>query len=302
MLGCDISFRKPDPFQLWHAGYRFVLGYGGAGTTDKHLTADDITRYHAASLGIGLLCEGAAGDAFTGYPTGVDHADLMERFMADMNVPYGTRVYFAVDQDTTPRNIDAAVNYFRGLRHVMSLPEVGCYGDLDIIERLMNEGLISGSILTAATDWSHGMSVPYYVTMIQHNNGTLVAGGEVDQDDHRFWPDGIWLPNHYIIGGEQTPMRYLFMPSVGGDGKHVYVTDGLRYRIQPLSFQVDGWAAQAGAGPIVAIDKFPADTWDLNHLIESLCGKVDPGEYIGPDLAHLDVTGTFTATAAPPAG
>lgn len=69
-----------------------------------------------------------------------------------------------------------------------------------------------------------------------------------------------------------NPMRFMFAAAIGGDGQHVYITDGLTYRIQPLSAAVDIWLGSAGAGPVTMVDSLPSG-WSLDKLINALCGS-----------------------------
>lgn len=110
-------------------------------------------------------------------------------------------------------------------------------------------------------------------------------------------------------GSQEAPaMRFVFGTAIGGDGRHVYVTDGVRYRVQPLASDVDGWLTAAGAGPIVAVNERPAPGWTLDQIVGALCGKPDPGEFAGGEedgtgLTQADVDARIaasTVTIAPP--
>ncbi len=90
--------------------------------------------------------------------------------------------------------------------------------------------------------------------------------------------------------GEVEIMRFVFDRAVGGDGRHVYVTDGLRYRVQPLASDVDGWLSRAGAGPIVRVDRLPAPNWTFDLLVASVCGSPDPGEFAGGNADNSGLT------------
>jgi len=126
--------------------------------------------------------------------------------------------------------------------------------------------------------------------------------------DFEHYSLGGWsvTPSAPTTGEEAEVMRFVFTKTVGGDGRHVYVTDGLRYRVQPLAFEVDGWLAQAGAGPVVAIDHKPAN-WSFDMLVSAVCGRPDPGEFAGGNadgsgLTAADLTArtnASTVTIAP---
>lgn len=75
-------------------------------------------------------------------------------------------------------------------------------------------------------------------------------------------------------------MRFMFDGTIpGADTSHVYMTDGIRYRILPDSYQVDGAHTKAGAGPIAKLTKADLPSgWTFARLVTSLCGTPDPGE------------------------
>lgn len=104
------------------------------------------------------------------------------------------------------------------------------------------------------------------------------------EDEGTHWDPGTdfpWLPflakvARYMIGpapvGEESSMRFRFSTTVGGDGRTVYITDGVHYRRVPLSLAVDGWMAQAGAHDIVTITTNPYEGQTFAFLVAALCG------------------------------
>lgn len=77
---------------------------------------------------------------------------------------------------------------------------------------------------------------------------------------------------------EAEVMRFLFDKSIpGADVGHVHVTDGLRYRIQPTSYQVDNALTKGGAPAIVTLTSADLPSgWDFAKLRQSVCGNPDP--------------------------
>ena len=78
-------------------------------------------------------------------------------------------------------------------------------------------------------------------------------------------------------------MRIAFDKSnPGADVGHVHVTDGLRYRVQPTSYQV-GNALTKAAGPIATLTSADLPSgWDFGKFRQVVCGNRDPGEYAPP--------------------
>jgi hypothetical protein len=99
------------------------------------------------------------------------------------------------------------------------------------------------------------------------------------------WNQFIGLVKQFMAGGEAETMRFMFsgLPNTpdGVDGR-VHVTDGLRFRIQGLSSQVDNLLTSAGAGPIITVapGNLPSG-WDYARAVSQLCGTQDPGELAG---------------------
>jgi hypothetical protein len=83
------------------------------------------------------------------------------------------------------------------------------------------------------------------------------------------------------IKKESTLLRFVFDPSAGGSDQHVYISDGVRYRIQPLSSAVNTLLTSAGAPPIYHVTGV-VPGWTLEETITALCGTLDPGELPEP--------------------
>lgn len=107
-------------------------------------------------------------------------------------------------------------------------------------------------------------------------------GSHYDPGSDFPWSQFIGYVKEYLGGsasGEGETMRFQFATNIGGDGRTIYVTDGLRYRILPQSYDIDGWMTSSAAGPVVLVSKLPGSPpWSLPFLINSLCGTPDPGE------------------------
>lgn len=291
LMGYDTSFTPPSPESMARAGYTYVGRYVGPGS-GKLLGPAELARIRATTLGLLLLVELDTNDTDHQAPQGRANATSALAHCRSLGLaPAGGLRYYSADENITPDNLAPAVDYFRGVVSVEGRP-VGAYCDAELAAELTRLGLVVATIRPGASSWS---THPFPFDAVQGPNGVHAYGGEFDE--LRGTPPGLYLTT---TPQEHPTMRYIFDPAVDGDGKHVYVTDGLRYRIQPLAWQVDQWATAAGAGPIVHIDKFPADDWDNGKLVESLCGKPDPGEHITADnIGTLDVTLTGTATATP---
>jgi hypothetical protein len=135
----------------------------------------------------------------------------------------------------------------------------------------------------------------------QNNSGHYDHIHVSARTDHQYTHLGSWSP---VPGATQeVTMRYRFSSKIGGDNR-VYITDGLRYRVQPSSADVDKYGDRAGAGPITTVDSLPSG-WDLGKMIAALCGYPETGEHQGGDgsgLTQAEVDARIAASSiAPPA-
>jgi hypothetical protein len=69
--GVDYSSTRPNPQQLYAAGKRFVVRYGGPGGDWKHLTAAEAASLTGAGLALVANGEGAADGLLGGWDVGV---------------------------------------------------------------------------------------------------------------------------------------------------------------------------------------------------------------------------------------
>jgi hypothetical protein len=100
-------------------------------------------------------------------------------------------------------------------------------------------------------------------------------------------PDIVAKASGSTSDSEVEVMRYVFNSSIPGADTHVHVTDGLRYRIQPASYQVDNALNKGGAGTIVTLTSADLPSgWDFGKLRQAVCGLPDTGDYYPP--ADLD--------------
>jgi hypothetical protein len=130
-IGCGL------PETEWHD---FVFRYCSPSThnPNKSLTANEAAALSAANLEIGVIFEDSPKNVTVAYFTNAgDQQDGTNawNFTQTVGQPAGSCVYFAVDFDAAPEEIDAILDYFRGVQAGMntaaggaSAYAIGVYG------------------------------------------------------------------------------------------------------------------------------------------------------------------------------
>ncbi len=148
MLGLDYSSGRPRASEIARLGYKFVIRYcvpGRAKSTDAAEIADML----AHNIAVLLVWETTAARAAAGFVAGVADAKAATAFQAQVGIPSSRPIYYAVDYDANPPDVEA---YFKG---VLSVPGVdGDYGSFRVIQFLRTHDGVPFAWQTVA--WSHG--------------------------------------------------------------------------------------------------------------------------------------------------
>lgn len=155
LKGCDYSWGRPDPAQLYAAGYRFAIRYLSHDTTGKNITASEARALHANGLDVVLVWEQGANAAIGGYTQGRNDAASALSMMVSIGMPAGTVVYFAVDWDARQYDMTTIANYLQGASSVLGYARVGVYGSYSVIEAMAHGGWCAWFWQTYA--WSGGL-------------------------------------------------------------------------------------------------------------------------------------------------
>jgi hypothetical protein len=147
-------------------GIDFVFRYCSPSTKnpDKNLTANEAAALAAANLEIGVVFEDSPMNVTVTYFTnarGVQDGENAWNFTQTVGQPAGSCVYFAVDFDAAPEEIDAIVDYFRGVQAAMntaadgaSAYALGVYGSGIVCQAVKEDnGLATFSWLTLSQGW-----------------------------------------------------------------------------------------------------------------------------------------------------
>lgn len=210
--GIDYSTTHPDPAQLYAAGKRFVVRYGGPGSSDKWLTADEVRALHRAGLAIVANAEGSSRGLIGGAKAGRLWAAQADLHFRGLGMPYDLPIYLSVDWDVLPSEWPTVLAAFKGATEILGTHRVGIYGGRHAIEWAQRDGCAAWFWQTYAWSgdpphWVPGVHIHQY-----HNNAT-VAGVNCDLDRSMTVDYGQW---------EVTPMLELttVIPGTAAPGFH----------------------------------------------------------------------------------
>lgn len=168
-FACDCStvLNSQQASDLVSAGYqvvgRYLTGTVG-GARSKALTRDEITRITSAGLRIFPIYQdgGYYLDYFKSDSRGSSDAVTAIKAALRLGFPYGTTIYFAVDFDCLPQDVDNyIINYFTEIYGVFSTTlneeqyKVGVYGPRQLCAELSNRMLTVSSFVS---DMSRGFT------------------------------------------------------------------------------------------------------------------------------------------------
>lgn len=238
--GVDYSTSRPDPKKLAAAGKQFVVRYGGPGTDDKHLHADELKRLTDAGISVVANAEGVAS-GFKGFSAGKSWAQSALTMFRNLGMPEDRPIYFSVDWDAGVKDWSYVDDALDGAASVLGKNRVGVYGSYYTLAHAHLAGTATWYWQTFA--WSGGKTPAPYTHLYQYRNGVNVAGGDCDldralRDDYGQWgvemttvdltpgsiqavADAIWVyqledptnPGHTKNAG--TFLRYRDMVEVG---------------------------------------------------------------------------------------
>lgn len=175
-----------SPSLLRGYGCRFVVRYLSRYSW-KSLTRSEAQALEAAGIGIALVFEDGAKNAWGGYGQGQSDAEYAFNQAKDIfGGDRGGKITFAVDN---PTNGQPAVTdpYFDGVASVFSKPRSGPYGDVYVVSHQANRGF---GALFQTYAWS-GERLDGRAQIYQYSNDHNIGPG-VDYD-HVYYADyGQW--------------------------------------------------------------------------------------------------------------
>jgi hypothetical protein len=197
--GADFAFPpRPSASALVSAGKHFVVRYGGPGTEDKWLHADEAAAYAAAGIVMVANAEGGASGLRGGFSAGASWARSADNWFRSIGMPAGRPIYLSVDFDTTSGDWDELDAAMDGAASEIGRARVGVYGEYDILVHLAGNGKAKWFWQTYA--WSSGKWFSGN-HLEQYKNRVLLGGVYVDLCRARQSDYGQWVPG---IGGDDV--------------------------------------------------------------------------------------------------
>jgi hypothetical protein len=146
----------------------------------KRLTKDEANAISQAGLTIISIFETTADRTKGGAPAGSQDGAVALQCAQNVGQPTGSAIYFAVDYDAGPGDIDAIEAYLRAASAAAPGYEVGVYGSYAVVEEMRRRGACTKFIQTYA--WSSGLRSDA-AQIFQYQNDITVNGIGVDLDD-----------------------------------------------------------------------------------------------------------------------
>lgn len=191
MKGLDYSTNHPPIQAIVDGGYEFVCRYLYGHLPGKAITAAEVTALHAAGLGIVLNWETVPSRALGGLIAGQEDAHAARGYADHLGAPDSVPIYFSVDFDDQSGQDSMVAAYLHGLTQYLPPERIGVYGGLHVVSFARATGLVRWFWQTYA--WSHGHWMAGN-NIEQYQNGTDLAGGQVDLNRAPSLNPGAWFP------------------------------------------------------------------------------------------------------------
>jgi hypothetical protein len=189
MEGVDYAADHPSPSGLFAAGKRFVVRYGGAGGSWKHINRAEADALRSAGLWLVANVEGSASGLLGGFDAGKEWARLAEAHFRALGMPADRPIYLSVDFDVSAGQWPAVAASLRGAADVLGPERVGVYGSYDCVRWAARDGVARWFWQTYAWsggNWHAGNHIE------QYRNHIALAGGIVDLCRSRQADFGQW--------------------------------------------------------------------------------------------------------------
>jgi hypothetical protein len=215
LKGVDFAWRPAGSdaealaIALKRQGVDFVVRYISHDTS-KNLTLPEITAYRKHGIAICVVFEDTADRALDGGAAGVTDAIFTDQYRRGLHAPQHAPVYWAMDFDMQPAQVDRCRAYLRGAVQRVGRSQSGIYGGLRAVEAFAP--LTAYQWQTVA--WSHNT---WFAgdEMKQFAAGGTTLGVQWDLDTTTGTPDfGQWRfpgepgpvpkPVHFGTGDEEN--------------------------------------------------------------------------------------------------
>jgi len=172
--GLDYSYGRPSVPAMKAAGIGFAVRYLSG--SDKGLSVAEKNDLHAAGIDVGLVYEGAAGDALGGRNAGLRSGAAATRFAEALGAPKDVVIYFTVDFDATASQIPTIQAYLIACAQACTYI-AGAYGNHRVLAG--RPGSVPFAWSTYA--WAGGSGPAPGAHLYQYENNISLFGANVDR-------------------------------------------------------------------------------------------------------------------------
>jgi hypothetical protein len=170
-------------------GYEFVVRYIDTNQSSwKRLSSEEAQIITDAGLEIISVFERMGDRASINGLRGAADGLVALQAAQDLGQPEGSTIYYAVDYDAQPSDMDSIENYIRAAATATPQYPTGIYGSYAVIEEMKKRGACSHFWQTYA--WSSNLQSSL-IQIYQYNNDITVHGIRVDLDTS-FGNEGWW--------------------------------------------------------------------------------------------------------------
>ena len=182
MRGIDCSARVDEERaeKIRANGYSFVGRYLVPASMAKAITPREAETLRRTGLGVLLVFELEAERARRGAAVGRADGSMVRGLAKTLGAPEGTVIYFAVDYDAPPGDLDAIEAYLRAAGGELGGYRPGVYGGYRVIEAMAERRACSGYWQCVA--WSGGRvsrHLTVYQSEWQYGNEALAMAAKL---------------------------------------------------------------------------------------------------------------------------
>jgi hypothetical protein len=190
-IDCATPVTATTAQALYQLGYRFVCRYLVPDKYPKHLSAGEARILTDAGFKILSVFETTASRAGGGAANGSEDGALALQAAQRINMPSTGTIFFTVDYDAAPKDMDTVEAYLRAAAAQAAPYKTGVYGSYSVVETMAARGACDGFWQTLA--WSGGKT-PVHATIYQYAGNQTVAGLSADLDEATS-EEGMWNYN-----------------------------------------------------------------------------------------------------------
>jgi hypothetical protein len=284
--GVDYSYARPDLTALKRAlasPAPFAIRYISQGTTGgKNIGPAELDQLHATGFGVGIVWETTAGFMTGGAAQAASDAPRVTQWIAQLGLPAGVRIFFALDVDPTPAQLAASFAYLQRMAAAVGWPRVSGYGSAAAVDYWAARCPAPGGWWQTYA-WSGGRVSPN-AALWQYQNGQTAIngvqlGGTVDRVRLLVPPasSGLWWPTSGGLVTNDIASILAAIAAVKGDTAYI--------RTQGVS--IANAVAATSRATLAAIAADPAIPITQDQLNAAIANDIDPAVLAAAIASHI---------------